>query len=144
MIISDNSSVSMLDFAFQAAGGDGIVSDEEIKALADNNQLIELVKKFDINTQLNEEYLKFEEENVSLYLQSVTNNEVEFSLESFYSAGDRITAISLQPAALAFAIYVASSDGLDDKENSLILSQKEEWDCEEEDINLYLEKFKEV
>ena len=143
MNISENSSVSLLDFAFQAAGGDEIVSDKEIKALANNNQLIDLVKKLDINTDLNEKYIKVEEENANLYLKSVTNNEIDFSLESFLSSGERITAISLQPVALAFAIYVASSDGLDERENNLIQSQKKEWDCEEEDIKYYLDKFKE-
>ena len=142
MIILDNSSVSILDFAFQAAGGDGIVSDIEIKALDNSNQLIEILKKLGINSLLNDKYLKIEEENMIFYLESVANNRVEFSLESFYCAGERITSILLQPVALAFALYVASSDGLDNKENSLIQFQKEEWDCEEEDINLYLEKLK--
>ncbi len=144
MQILENSTVSLLDFAFQAAGGDGVVSDQEIKALASNSNLMKVLKSLDINTQLKSEFLIREEEDSREYLKAVTESDINFSIDRFYLAGSRISAISLQPLAIAFAIYVSSSDGLDDKENSLILDQKATWDCEEEDINLYLEKLKET
>ena len=34
----ENSTVSILDFAFLASGGDGVVSDEEIRTLTLNNE----------------------------------------------------------------------------------------------------------
>ena len=58
--------------------------------------------------------------------------------KNFNNASERITAISLQPLALAFALKVAGSDGLHTEELKLINAQKEEWSCEDEDIDHHL------
>lgn len=135
----ENSPVSILDFAFQASGGDGVVSDEEIRTLTLNNeQLIYIFNRLGVLSGLNDQSIETEEQLANEYLSLVSNNEVQFSLENFNNASERITAISLQPLALAFALKVAGSDGLHTEELKLINAQKEEWSCEDEDIDHHL------
>ena len=137
----ENSQVSILDFAFQASGGDGEVSIDEINALEQNKKkLIHIFNKLGVISGLNEQNAKAEKELVNEYLSLISNKEIKFSLENFSIAADRITAISLQPLTLAFALKVAGSDGLHEGELKLIDKQKEEWSCEEEDIEYYFDE----
>ena len=88
------------------------------------------------------EIAKRKENIIKLAVELNSKKDLSISKAEIEDSANKITLFSLHPLAIALALRVAGSDGLPESEKNLIVSQKEEWDCDESEVSDYIEFLK--
>tara|TARA_B100001750_G_scaffold220381_1_gene208061 strand:+ start:346 stop:792 length:447 start_codon:yes stop_codon:yes gene_type:complete len=142
-VIEENSFEALFQFALFASAGDGIVSDKEketlIKAIS-SEELLNKIAEFQ-GSSVND-VAKRKENIIKLAVELNSKKDLSISKAEIEDSANKITLFSLHPLAIALALRVAGSDGLPESEKNLIVSQKEEWDCDESEVSDYIEFLK--
>ena len=140
----DNSSEALWHFAIIAASGDEHLSKTETGTLLSSVSIIEklITKIAKIQGSSSKDISKRFKKYITQIDSNLNGSNLKISASDIEFISNKITLISLQPVAIALAIVVAGSDGLPESEKNLIVSQKEEWDCDESEISDYIKLLK--